>query len=147
MGPDDTLRLADWVSGLFTETTPQQVAFLADQFAPFDVDVVEAEVARYRRHTETLNIANLLRRLTDEQAKKNLRAAPPPRAARREVDRQWERDDAAIARLSDAELARHKEAVLEHNPDLRRFLADKNPRDSLVLRSLILDQRLKQASR
>ena len=60
MGPDDALRLADWVGGLFAETTPQQVAFLADEFAPFDAAVVEQEVTRYRRHFEALNVANLL---------------------------------------------------------------------------------------
>jgi hypothetical protein len=140
MGPDDALRLATWVEGLFAETTPQQVAFLADQFAPFDVAVVEGEVTRFRRQFESLNIANLLRRIADQQRLTQRRTGG--RDERREVDAQWARDDAALARLSDDELRRHKDAVLDEQPALRRFLADKDPRESLMLRSLILKKRL-----
>lgn len=143
MTPDHALRLATWVEGLFAETTPQQVAFLADQFAPFDVAVVESEVTRFRRQYETLNIANLLRRIADEQRKRAMRGGGGSQSERGKIDAQWERDDAAVARLSDDELHRHKEAILSDQPSLRRFLADKDPRQSVVLRSLILDKRLK----
>jgi hypothetical protein len=143
MGPDDALRLADWVGGLFAETTPQQVAFLVDQFAPFDVAVVEQEVTRYRRHYESLNVANLLRRITDEQSKRTVRTGS--RAERDQVEAQWKRHEADLSRLSDDELTRHKAAILDENPGLRSFLADKDPRQSLVLRSLIVDRRLKNA--
>lgn len=140
MNPDQALNLAARIEGLFAETTPQQVAFLADQFAPFDQTVVEREVTRFRRQYETLNIANLLRRITEEQQK---RATPrnDHRGERRKVDAQWQRDDAAFAKLSDAELTRRKQALLDQRPDLRPFLANKNPRQSLILRSLILEQR------
>ncbi|MDB5319115.1 MAG: hypothetical protein JWN40_746 [Phycisphaerales bacterium] len=144
MTPDNALRLASWVEGLFGETTPQQVAFLADQFAPFDVAVVESEVTRFRRHFDVLNIANLLRRITDEQQKRTARTSAAARSDRRKVDAQWERDDAAVARLSDDELHRHKEAILTDQPSLRKFLADKDPRQSVMLRSLILDKRIKK---
>jgi hypothetical protein len=140
MAPDDALRLATWVEGLFAEITPQQVAFLADQFAPFDVAVVESEVTRFRRHFESLNIANLLRRIADQQRQRERRQAVPNE--RRQLDAQWERDDAALARLSDDELRRHKNAVLDEQPALRRYLADKDPRESVMLRSLILKKRL-----
>lgn len=143
MGPDDALRLADWVGGLFAETTPQQVAFLADEFAPFDAAVVEQEVTRYRRHFEALNVANLLRRLADAHAKRSLRTAP--RAERERVDAEWKRHEADLSRLSDDELKSHKAAILDENPALRPFLADKDPRRSVVLQSLILDRRLKTA--
>ena len=141
MTPDETLRLASRVEGLFPDTTAEQVSFLADQFAPFDVAVVESEVTRFRRQFETLNIANLLRRITDEQQK---RTARPPRSERQQIDAQWTKNDAAVARLTDEELRRHKEAILNEKPDLRKFLADKDPRQSVILRSLILDKRLKQ---
>src|SRR6266581_5828389 len=140
MNPDQALNLATRVEGLFAETTPLQVSFLADQFAAFDHAVAEREVTRFRRQFETLNIANLLRRITEEQQK---RAIPrnDHRGERRKVDAQWQRDDAALAKLSDAELTRRKQALLDQRPDLRPFLANKNPRDSLILRSLILEQR------
>ena len=141
MGPDDALRLADWTGGLFAEITPQQVAFLADEFAPFDVAVVEQEVTRYRRHYEALNVANLLRRIADAQTKRGLHA--PPRTERDQVEAQWKRDEAALSTLTDAELRRHKDAILEKNPDLRAFLGNKDPRESLVLRSLIVEHRLR----
>jgi hypothetical protein len=144
MTPDNALRLASWVEGLFGEITPQQVAFLADQFAPFDVAVVESEVTRFRRHFDVLNIANLLRRIADEQQKRTARTSAAARSDRRKIDAQWERDDAAVARLSDDELHRHKEAILSDQPSLRRFLADKDPRQSVMLRSLILDKRIKK---
>ena len=136
MSPDDALRLADHLSGLFPEMTPQQVSFSADQFTPFDAAVVEREITRYRRHFDTLNLANLLRRISDESQK---RAPRPVDTDRRAIDKQWEQADAAIARMSDAELARHKQSVLEANPNLRRFLENKDPRESVVLRSLILE--------
>ena len=139
MAPDDALRLATWVEGLFAEITPQQVAFLADQFAPFDVAVVESEVTRFRRHFESLSIANLLRRIADQQRQRERR---PPADERRQLDAQWERDTAALAKLSDDELRRDKNAVLDEQPALRPFLADKNPRESVMLRSLILKKRL-----
>ena len=56
MGPDDALRLADWVGGLFPEATPQQVEYLSNEFAAFDVAVVEQEVARYRRQFDAFNV-------------------------------------------------------------------------------------------
>jgi hypothetical protein len=144
MQPDDALRLATWVEGLFDGTTPQQVEFLAGQFARFDVGVVEAEVGRFRRQFETLNIANLLRRIADEQQKQSPRGGGGGgRTEQREVRAQWERDDARLAELSDEELARRKEAVLADNPKLRSFLVNKNPRESVILRSLILNHRMK----
>jgi hypothetical protein len=142
MTPDHALRLATWVEGLFAETTPQQVAFLADQFGAFDVTVVEGEVTRFRRQYETLNIANLLRRIAEEQQKRATRGGGGA-SERGKIDAQWERDDAAVARLSDEELHRHKEAILSDQPGLRKFLGDKDPRRSLMLRSLILDRGLK----
>jgi hypothetical protein len=144
MSPDDALRLASWIDGLFADATPQQVSFLADQFAPFDAAVVEAEVNRCRRQFETLNISNLLRRIADEQQKRT----PSRNASRQErqrVEAQWERDDATFKKLSDEELNRQKEAVLAERPGLRRFLADKDPRESVMLRSLILERRTKKA--
>jgi hypothetical protein len=146
MTPDDALNLAAKVEGLFSETTPQQVAFLADQFAPFDRAVAEAELTRFRRHYETLNIANLLRRISEEQQKRTPRrgGGGTDRNERRAVDAQWAHDDAAVARISDDELRRHKEAVLEEQPKLRRFFADKDPRRNVWLRSLILEKRLKK---
>jgi hypothetical protein len=143
MTPDDALNLAVKVEGLFSETTPQQVAFLADQFAPFDRPVAEAEITRFRRHYETLNIANLLRRISDEQQKRTPRGGGD-RNERRAVDAQWAHDDAAVARISDDELRRHKEAVLDEQPRLRKFFADKDPRRNVWLRSLILENRLKK---
>lgn len=137
MSPDDALRLADHLAGLFPEATAQQVSFCADQFAPFDLELVEAEITRYRRHFDTLNLANLLRRISDESQK---RAPRPVNGDRRAIDRQWEQADAAIAKMTDAELAKHKRSVLEANPNLRPFLENKNPRESLVLRSLILEK-------
>jgi hypothetical protein len=144
MGPDDALRLADWVGGLFAETTPQQVAFLADQFAPFDAAIVEQEVTRFRRQFEVLNVANLLRRIGDAQLKRGV-PREAGRSEREQVAAQWKRDDDAINRLSDAELRRHKDAILEQNPGLRSFLADKDPRESVMLKSLIVERRLKKA--
>ena len=143
MGPDDALRLADWVGGLFAETTPQQVAFLVEQFAPFDAAAVEQEVTRFRRQFEVLSVANLLRRIGDAQLK---RGAPQggARAERERIEAQWKRDEDAISRLSDAELRRHKDAILEQNPGLRTFLADKDPRASVMLKSLIVEGRLKK---
>jgi hypothetical protein len=141
MGPDDALRLADWVGGLFAEITPQQVAFLSDEFAAFDVAVVEQEVTRYRRHYEVLNVANLLRRVADEQSKRGVHGAP--RGEREQVEAQWKQDEAALSSLTDAELRRHKDAILDENPDLRSFLGNKDPRESLVLRSLIVEHRLR----
>jgi hypothetical protein len=143
MTPDDALSLAVKVEGLFSETTPQQVAFLADQFAPFDRAVAEAEITRFRRHYETLNIANLLRRISEEQQKRTPRGGTD-RNERRAVDAQWAQDDAAVERISDDELRRHKEAVLEEQPRLRKFFADKDPRRNVWLRSLILENRLKK---
>jgi hypothetical protein len=145
MTPDDALNLAVKVEGLFSETTPQQVAFLADQFAPFDRAVAEAEITRFRRQYETLNIANLLRRISEEQQKRTPRASGGgmDRNERRAVDAQWAQNDAAVERISDDELRRHKEAVLEEQPKLRKFLADKDPRRNVWLRSLILEKRLK----
>ena len=140
MTPDESLRLATRVEGLFPETTAQQVSFLADQFAPFDVAVVESEVTRFRRQFDTLNIANLLRRITDEQQK---RTARPAKSDRQQIDAEWSKNDETVARLSDEELRRDKQAILDEKPDLKRFLADKDPRQSLMLRSLILDKRLK----
>src|SRR5258706_10356663 len=98
MTSDDALRLASWVEGLFVETTPQQVAFLADQFAAFEVGVVEAEVKRFRRRFDALNIANLLRRINEEQQKRSSRAGTAGQSDRRVVDAQWAKDDAAFAR-------------------------------------------------
>ena len=140
MTPDESLRLATRVEGLFPETTPQQVSFLADQFAPFDLAVVESEITRFRRQFDTLNIANLLRRIADQQQKQTPR---PNSTDRRAIDAEWQINDAAVARLSDDELDRHKQAILDDQPNLRSFLADKDPRQSVVLRSLILDKRLK----
>jgi predicted nucleic acid-binding Zn ribbon protein len=137
MSPDDALRLADHLAGLFPEMTPQQVSFCADQFAPFDAGVVEAEVTRYRRQFDVLNLANLLRRIAEESQKRTPRT---PLADRRAIDRQWEQVDAAIATMSDAELAKHKQTVLEANPSLHAFLADRDPRESVVLRSLIVEK-------
>jgi hypothetical protein len=141
MGPDDALRLADWVGGLFAEITPQQVAFLVDEFAAFDADVVEREVTRYRRHFEVLNVANLLRRIGDAHSKRAVRTVS--KADREQVEAEWKQVDATLSRLSDDELKSHKAAILEENPGLRSFLADKDPRESVTLRSLILDRRLK----
>jgi len=141
MGPDDALRLADWTGGLFPEVTPTQVAYLADEFAAFDVAVVEHEVTRYRRHYESLNVANLLRRVNDAQTKRGLHAPAP--TERQQVEAQWQRDDAALSNLTDAELRRHKDAILDENPNLRAFLGNKDPRASLVLRSLIVEHRLR----
>jgi hypothetical protein len=141
MGPDDALRLADWVGGLFAEITPQQVAFLADEFAAFDVDVVEREVTRYRRHYEVVNVANLLRRVADAQTKRGLHSVIG--GEREQVEAQWKRDEDALSNLSDAELRRHKDAILDANPNLRSFLGKKDPRESLVLRSLIVEHRLR----
>jgi hypothetical protein len=143
MSPDDALRLASWIDGLFADATPQQVSFLADQFAPFDAAVVEAEVNRYRRQFETLNISNLLRRIADEQQKRSP-SRNASRLEREKIEAQWERDEAAIAKLSDDELKRHKEAVLAERPALSKFLRDKDPRESLMLRSLILEKRLRK---
>jgi hypothetical protein len=140
MTPDESLRLATRVEGLFPETTPQQVSFLADQFAPFDLAVVESEITRFRRQFDTLNIASLLRRIADQQQKQTAR---PNSTDRRAIDAEWQKNDAAVARLSDDELDRHKQAILDDQPNLRSFLADKDPRQSVVLRSLILDKRLK----
>jgi len=140
MTPDESLRLATRVEGLFPETTPQQVSFLADQFAPFDLAVVESEITRFRRQFDTLNIANLLRRIADQQQKQTPR---PNSTDRRAIDAEWQKNDNAVARLSDDELDRHKQAILDDQPNLRSFLADKDPRQSVVLRSLILDKRLK----
>jgi hypothetical protein len=137
MSPDDALRLADHLAGLFPEMTPQQVSFCADQFTPFDAKLVEKEITRYRRHFDTLNLANVLRRITDEAEK---RAPRPTTTDRRAVDKQWEHADATIAKMSDTELAKHKNSVLDANPNLRPFLQNKNPRESLVLRSLILER-------
>jgi hypothetical protein len=142
MTPDESLRLATRVEGLFPDTTPEQVSFLADQFGPFDLAVVESELTRFRRQFETLSIANLLRRITDEQQKRTIR----PRTDRHQIDAEWQKNDATVARLSDEELHRHKESILNEKPDLRKFLADKDPRQSVILRSLILDKRLKQHS-
>ncbi len=50
--------------------------------------------------------------------------------------------DVAILRLKEA-----KDAILEQNPALRSFLADKDPRRSVVLRSLIVERRSKSAPR
>jgi hypothetical protein len=144
MSPDDALRLASWIDGLFADATPQQVSFLADQFAPFDAAVVEAEVNRYRRQFETLNISNLLRRIADEQQKRTP-ARNASRQEREKIEAQWERDDATFKKLSNEELNRQKEAVLAERPGLRRFLADKDPRQSLMLRSLILERRMKKS--
>src|SRR5438874_10546296 len=144
MTPDEALNLATQVEGLFPETTPQQVAFLADQFAPFARAVAEAEITRFRRHYESLNIANLLRRISEEQQKRTARCGAVDRGERRKVEAQWQRDDATVARLSDDELRRHKEAVLDQEPKLRKFFADKDPRRNVWLRSLILDKRLKK---
>jgi hypothetical protein len=63
---------------------------------------------------------------------------------RERIESQWERDDATFKKLSDEELNRQKEAVLAERPGLRRFLADKDPRQSLMLRSLILERRMKK---
>src|SRR5258706_12480090 len=96
MTPDDALNLAAKVEGLFSETTPQQVAFLADQFAPFDRTVAEAEITRFRRHYETLNIANLLRRISEEQQKRMPRGGPAAdRGEPRQVKAQWQPADRA----------------------------------------------------
>jgi hypothetical protein len=140
MTPDESLRLANRVEGLFPDTTPEQVSFLADQFGPFDLAIVESEVTRFRRQFEILNIANLLRRITDEQQKRSTR----PPSDRKQIEAEWQRNDAAVARLSDEELHRHKESILDEQPNLKQFLADKDPRQSVVLRSLILDKRLKK---
>src|SRR3954451_4002240 len=140
MTPDESLRLATRVEGLFPDTTPEQVSFLADQFTPFDLAIVESEITRFRRQFETLNIANLLRRITDEQQKRTTRR---PATDRHDIDAEWQKNDDAVARLSDEELHRHKESILNDKPNLRRFLADKDPRQSVILRSLILDKRLK----
>src|SRR5436190_13953294 len=91
MGPDEALRLASWVEGLYTDTTPQQVSFLADQLAPFSVQVAEAEINRFRRQYETLNIANLLRRIADEHQKRTPRHKP---ADRDKIQEQWKENDA-----------------------------------------------------
>jgi hypothetical protein len=144
MSPDDALRLASWIDGLFADATPQQISFLADQFAPFDAAVVEAEVNRFRRQFETLNIPNLLRRITEQQQKRTSRG--DGQKERQKVEAQWERDDAALAKLTDDELKRHKQAVLAERPALRRFLGDKDPRESVVLRSLILERRLRKSA-
>src|SRR3954451_19229964 len=101
MSPDDALRLADHLAGLYPDATPQQVSFLADQFAPFNRTLVESEITRYRRHFDVLNIANLLRRISDESQKSPPR---PPTTDRRAVDKQWEQADATIAKMSDTEL-------------------------------------------
>lgn len=140
MTPDESLRLATRVEGLFPDTTPEQVSFLTDQFAPFDLAVVESEITRFRRQFDNLNIANLLRRITDQQQKQTPR---PNSTDRRTIDAEWQKNDAAVARLSDDELDRHKQAILDDQPNLRSFLADKDPRQSVILRSLILDKRLK----
>ena len=144
MSPDDALRLASWIDGLFADATPQQVSFLADQFAPFDAAVVEAEVNRFRRQFETLNIANLLRRIAEQQQKRAPRG--DGQKERQSVEAQWQRDEAALAKLTDDELKRHKQAVLAERPALRRFLQDKDPRESVMLRSLILEQRLRKSA-
>jgi len=144
MGPDDALRLAAWVGGLFPEATPQQVEYLCDEFARFDVAVVEQEVARFRRQFDAFNVANLLRRVADAQAKRGGRTAS--HAERDQLDAQWKRHDETLAHLSDAELRSHKDAILEQDPRLRPFLADKDPRQSVVLRSLIVERRLRDAS-
>jgi hypothetical protein len=137
MSPDESFRLAARVEGLFPEVTPQQVSFLADEFASFDAALVDAEVTRFRRHFETLNIASLLRRIGDAHEK---RSAPRrPTADREQADARWKQDDERLARLSDEELARRKREVLDQNPNLKRFLNDKDPRQSVVLRSLILN--------
>ena len=142
MGPDDALRLADWVGGLFPEATPRQIEYLSGEFAAFDVAVVEQEVTRFRRHFDSFNPSNLLRRIGDAQAKH--RAPRSTSAAEREqVVSDWKRNDEALSSLSDAELRGHKDAILAQNPALRSFLADKDPRRSVVLRSLILDRRSK----
>ena len=146
MGPDDALRLADWVGGLFPEATPQQVAYLADEFAPYDVAVVEQEVGRFRRQFDAFNVANLLRRVADAQAKRGGAGRAGSRAEREQVEAEWKRDDQTLSNLSDAELRTHKDAILEQNPALRSFLADKDPRQSVVLRSLIVDRRLRDGS-
>src|SRR4051794_15908369 len=116
MKPDEASRLAQWIQGLFPEITPNQVSFLADQFAPFDVAVVESEAKRFRRHFDSLHIANPPRRITDEQQKRTPR--PASRAERRESEAQQRQEDAALAALSDDELARRKRSLLEENPKL-----------------------------
>ena len=108
--------------------------------------MAEAEITRFRRHYESLNIANLLRRISEEQQKRTARCGAVDRGERRKVEAQWQRDDATVARLSDDELRRHKEAVLDEEPKLRKFFADKDPRHNVWLRSLILDKRLKKHS-
>jgi len=141
MTPDEALNLATKVEGLFVETTPQQVAFLASQFEPFDRHVVDEALTRFRRQYETLNIANLLRRIADERQKQSARSgASATRHERRQIEEQWRRSDEIVARLSDDELHRRKQALLDRRPELRPFLKDKDPRQSRTLRALILTQ-------
>ena len=43
MGPDDALRLADWVGGLFPEATPEVVTAVTQKILP---SVVRLDVAQ-----------------------------------------------------------------------------------------------------
>jgi hypothetical protein len=138
MSPDDALRLAHQVGGLFPEATPQQVEYLIKQFAPFELAVAEEQVELFRRHSETLNIANLLRRIFEQQQK---RAGGRPVGAEREaVEAERRREDERLNLMTDEELAGHKAEILRVRPELERFLRDKNPRTSPVLRGMILER-------
>jgi len=142
MGPDEALRLANHVKGLYPETTSDLVTLLCHKFAQFDKAVVESEIDSFRSRFEILHVSNLLRRIADEQQ----RRAPGNQhdEEKRELEAERQREEAALAKLSPEQWNKEKEAILEANPDLRTFLANKDPRKSVMLRALILDQRLKK---
>jgi hypothetical protein len=141
MSPDDTLRFATKVEGLFPETTPEQVSYLAGEFVPYDAMVVESVLKRFRRLHETLNIRDLLRRIADEQERRTPRRANRDEERKLEAERKREND--VVSRLSDDELDREKQAIIEATPALRSFLADKDPRNSPSIRAMILNRRAK----
>lgn len=143
MSPDDKLRLASWVKGLFPEATLEQASYLADEFSAYDVSVVESVVRRFRRLHDSLNIRDLLRRIADEQERRNPRASNRDEEREAEADRK--REDAVLSKLTDDDWNRETQAILDSKRTLRTFLSDRDPRKSPTIRAMILSRRLKNS--
>lgn len=139
MGPDEARRLAGVVKGLYPQTSGEVVALLTERFTQFEVGVVEAELAQFRSRYEELHVANLLRRISEQQERRTPRRGDGEERRRLEAERR--REEATLAKLTPAEWKAAKDEILKAHPHLRAFLGNKDPCESVTMRAMIFEAR------
>jgi hypothetical protein len=148
MTPEEAAEEVGRLKGLFTMTTRERAEFWFAEFQKYPRAVVQLAVDEFAQsHGDAVDPGGLLTLIQARMDTAEIRAARAKQQAivrvaqirrqKQQAEASFANAEQVIASLPDAKLDFHKAEIFREKPELEPFLSGKNPRESLMLKSMI----------